>query len=52
VARILGRSTGSGSHRWRRWGQPQDIADMVTLLAGEDARWITGQNIRAADELI
>lgn len=30
-----------------RLGQPQDIADVVALLASEDARWITGQNIRA-----
>ena len=31
-----------------RLGQPQDIADVVALLAGEDSRWITGQNIRRA----
>jgi 3-oxoacyl-[acyl-carrier protein] reductase len=30
-----------------RLGQPQDIADVVALLVSEDARWITGQNIRA-----
>jgi 3-oxoacyl-[acyl-carrier protein] reductase len=30
-----------------RLGQPQDIADVVALLASEDAHWITGQNIRA-----
>ncbi len=30
-----------------RLGQPQDIANVVALLTGEDARWITGQNIRA-----
>ena len=35
-----------------RLGQPQDIADVVALLAGEDARWITGQNIRANGGLI
>jgi hypothetical protein len=28
-------------------GQLQDIADVVALLAGENARWITGQNLRA-----
>ena len=26
-----------------RLGQPQDIADVVALLASDDARWITGQ---------
>jgi len=35
-----------------RLGQPQDIANVVALLAGEDARWITGQNIRANGGLI
>jgi 3-oxoacyl-[acyl-carrier protein] reductase len=35
-----------------RLGQPQDIADVVALLASEDARWITGQNIRANGGLI
>ena len=30
-----------------RLGQPQDIADVVALLVSEDARWITGQNLRA-----
>lgn len=31
----------------RRLGQPADIADVVAFLAGPDARWLTGQNIRA-----
>jgi len=35
-----------------RLGQPQDIADVVALLAGEDARWVTGQNLRANGGLI
>ncbi len=30
-----------------RLGKPQDIADVVAFLASEEARWITGQNIRA-----
>jgi 3-oxoacyl-[acyl-carrier protein] reductase len=33
-------------------GKPQDIAEVVGLLAGEDARWNTGQNIRANGGLI
>jgi 3-oxoacyl-[acyl-carrier protein] reductase len=28
-----------------RLGQPADIADVVSFLAGPDARWITGQTI-------
>jgi 3-oxoacyl-[acyl-carrier protein] reductase len=35
-----------------RLGQPQDIADVVALLVSEDARWITGQNVRAIGGLI
>lgn len=29
-----------------RLGRPEDIADAVALIASEEARWITGQNIR------
>ena len=29
-----------------RLGEPTDIADVVTFLVTDDARWITGQNIR------
>lgn len=36
----------------RRLGQPQDIADVVAFLVSDKARWITGQNIRAAGGLI
>jgi 3-oxoacyl-[acyl-carrier protein] reductase len=35
-----------------RLGTPSDIADVVTFLAGPDARWITGQNIQATGGLI
>ena len=35
-----------------RLGQPQDIADVVALLVSDEARWITGQNIRANGGLI
>ena len=30
-----------------RLGQPEDVADVVSFLASEQARWITGQNIQA-----
>lgn len=30
-----------------RLGQPSDVADVVAMLASDDARWITGQHIRA-----
>jgi len=28
-----------------RAGRPEDIADMVAMLAGPDSHWITGQTI-------
>jgi 3-oxoacyl-[acyl-carrier protein] reductase len=30
-----------------RVGQPEDVADVAVFLAGDGARWITGQNIAA-----
>jgi 3-oxoacyl-[acyl-carrier protein] reductase len=35
-----------------RLGQPDDIAAVVAFLAGPDAQWITGQNIRATGGLV
>lgn len=35
-----------------RLGEPADIADVVAFLASPDARWITGQNIRATGGLL
>ena len=35
-----------------RLGSPEDIADVVAFLASDEARWITGQNIRANGGLI
>jgi 3-oxoacyl-[acyl-carrier protein] reductase len=35
-----------------RLGQPQDVADVVALLCSDDARWITGQNVRVNGGLI
>jgi 3-oxoacyl-[acyl-carrier protein] reductase len=29
-----------------RLGQPQDIADVVSFLVGDDAHWMTGQNLQ------
>ena len=34
-----------------RMGQPDDIADVVTFFASDDARWITGEQIRVAGGL-
>lgn len=35
-----------------RLGQPADVADVVVMLAGSDARWLTGQNIRAGGGIL
>jgi 3-oxoacyl-[acyl-carrier protein] reductase len=35
-----------------RLGRPEDIADVVAFLASDEARWITGQNLRANGGLI
>jgi 3-oxoacyl-[acyl-carrier protein] reductase len=35
-----------------RLGQPEDIADVVAFLASDQARWISGQNIRTNGGLI
>lgn len=34
-----------------RIGDPADVADVVAFLAGPDARWLTGQSIRATGGL-
>ncbi|GLZ02156.1 SDR family oxidoreductase [Actinoplanes sp. NBRC 103695] len=36
----------------RRLGRPGDIADVVAWLAGPDAGWVTGQNLRATGGLL
>ncbi|HEY5990770.1 MAG TPA: glucose 1-dehydrogenase [Streptosporangiaceae bacterium] len=32
----------------RRLGQPADVADVVCFLAGPQARWVTGENVRVS----
>lgn len=35
-----------------RLGQPKDIADVVAFVVSEEARWLTGQNIRAVGGIV
>ena len=34
-------------HPWGRIGQPDDMADIVSFLAGNDSRWVNGQTMVA-----
>lgn len=36
----------------RRLGQPDDIASVVAFLAGPDAAWVTGENLRVSGGLL
>ncbi|WP_371406742.1 SDR family oxidoreductase [Kribbella sp. NBC_00662] len=35
-----------------RMGKPAEVADVVAFLAGPDARWMTGQNLRATGGML
>ena len=41
-----GRELTLGMQALNRMAQPDDIAPVVTFLASDDARWITGDTIR------
>ena len=40
-----GRETTLGMQALKRIGKPEDVADVVTFLASDKARWITGASI-------
>jgi NAD(P)-dependent dehydrogenase (short-subunit alcohol dehydrogenase family) len=40
-----GRDYALGLQALKRLAQPEDIAPVVTFLASDDARWITGDTI-------
>jgi NAD(P)-dependent dehydrogenase (short-subunit alcohol dehydrogenase family) len=41
-----GRTTTLGMQAFKRIAQPEDIADAVTFLASDAARWVTGDTLR------
>jgi 3-oxoacyl-[acyl-carrier protein] reductase len=41
------REVAAAASPFGRVGQPEDVADVAVFLAGDGARWITGQNIGA-----
>jgi 3-oxoacyl-[acyl-carrier protein] reductase len=51
-AETLGNQDGqkydAGLSTFNRWGEPNDIADIVGFLSSSDSRWITGELIDAS----
>jgi 3-oxoacyl-[acyl-carrier protein] reductase len=41
------RAVAAGMSPFNRVGEPADVAEVVVFLAGEKARWMTGQNLVA-----
>ncbi|KAF6583107.1 MULTISPECIES: SDR family oxidoreductase [Paenibacillus] len=43
-----GQKFAAGLSTFKRWGEPEDVADIAAFLASTDSRWITGQLIDAS----
>lgn len=43
-----GQKYATGLSTFNRWGEPNDIADIVGFLSSSDSRWITGELIDAS----
>lgn len=43
-----GQKFAAGLSTFKRWGEPEDVADIAAFLASSDSRWITGQLIDAS----
>ncbi|HDR7356104.1 SDR family oxidoreductase (plasmid) [Bacillus wiedmannii] len=43
-----GKKYAAGLSTFNRWGEPNDIADIVGFLSSSDSRWITGELIDAS----
>lgn len=46
------RKTGAQMSAFGRLGQPEDIANVVAFLVGEQGKWITGQNVQASGGVV
>lgn len=46
------RAIGAQMSPLKRIGWPKDIADVVSFVVSEDARWLTGQNIHAGGGVV
>lgn len=43
-----GQKYAAGLSTFKRWGEPEDVADIAVFLASSDSRWITGQLLDAS----
>jgi len=43
-----GQKYAAGLSIFNRWGEPEDVADIVAFLASSDSRWVTGQLLDAS----
>ncbi|NOV04772.1 SDR family oxidoreductase [Paenibacillus planticolens] len=43
-----GQKSAAGLSTFKRWGEPEDVADIAAFLASSDSRWVTGQMIDAS----
>lgn len=43
-----GQKYAAGLSTFKRWGEPEDVADIAAFLASSDSRWVTGQWIDAS----
>lgn len=43
-----GQKYAAGLSTFNRWGEPEDVADIVAFLASSDSRWVTGQLLDAS----
>src|SRR3989454_3930812 len=46
------RAYGAGLSPFNRIGTPQEVADVFAFLAGDAARWVTGQNVQAGGGVV
>lgn len=43
-----GQKYAAGLSTFKRWGEPENVADIAAFLASSDSRWVTGQWIDAS----
>lgn len=43
-----GQKYAASLSTFKRWGEPEDVADIAAFLASPDSRWVTGQLIDAS----